>query len=162
MVPPKKRQRGERFFHINAKNHDHGLQQQYRTGKTTQRDPARAVKMPEMKPSPTSNPGRRFVSSASASPLAFTLHHHHGSMPKPQLKTSAWAYPSIHARTERRKPTTASLSLSSGSRLPLLPHRVAAPSLSPNAEARIRRQIPTLRVFLWISFFGRFLAPMGL
>ena len=35
--------------------------------------------------------------SASASPLAFTLHHHHGSMPKPQLKTSAWAYPSIHA-----------------------------------------------------------------
>uniref|UniRef100_A0A804PN45 Uncharacterized protein n=1 Tax=Zea mays TaxID=4577 RepID=A0A804PN45_MAIZE len=74
-------------------------------------------------------------------------------MPKPQLKICAWAYPSIHAPRGGSPLPRLSLSLLPGSRLPLLPHRVAAPSLSPHAEARIRRQIPTLRVFLWISFF---------
>ena len=51
----------------------------------------------------------RIPRSASASPLAFTLHH--GSMPKSQLKTSTCAYLSIHREEEAHYPIVFSLAL---------------------------------------------------
>jgi hypothetical protein len=90
--------------------------------------------------------------SPSASPLAFTLHHHQWLDAKTAIKNFGLGV-SVNTPRGGSLPTTAYLSppwLSS-------PHRVVAPSLSPHAEARIRRQIPSLRVFLWIS--SRFPAP---
>ena len=73
-------------------------------------------------------------------------------MPKPQLKTSTWAYLSIHREEEAHYPVSLS-----GSRLPLLPHRVAVPSLSPHAEARIRRQNLTFACFCGFFFVASLL-----
>ena len=99
--------------------------------------------------------------SASASPLAFTLHHHHGSMPKPQLKTSAWAYPSIHAprggsplpRLSLSPPWLSSSSPPPPSRRPLAFTQRGSKNSSSNSHLAC----------VSVDFlFCRFLAPMGL
>ena len=137
------------------KNMIAGVVQIYRTGrKTPTRDGGsqstrdrshRRRRIPAIDYSSSCRPLRaapRIPRSASASPLAFTLHH--GSMPKSQLKTSTWAYLSIHREEEAHYPVSLSLSSSSPpppSRRPL----AFTPRGSKNSSSKSH-----LRVFLWI------------
>ena len=104
------------------KNMTAGVVQIYRTGrKTPTRDGGsqstrdrshRRRRIPAIDSYSSCRPLRaapRIPRSASASPLAFTLHH--GSMPKSQLKTSTCAYLSIHREEEAHYPIVFSLAL---------------------------------------------------
>jgi hypothetical protein len=166
------------FPHRMPKSHDYGLRQQYRTGKKATRP--RAVKTPEIEAiaDVESRPAVCFLLlllllTARLAPRIESLalprprprHRHslsrsiitNGSMPKPQLKISAWAYPSIH-REEEACPLPR-ISLLPGSHPPT---ESSPPRFHPTRKQEFVVKFPACACFCGFLPASLLLPPMGL